>query len=182
MLLLSLTAQAEDATASSAENKQRLSFEACSMVASEYLTVTQLYEKGFSAEQLKEALPGITDQGRQRVQKLYEALEEEGVVETYSNINSRFARCAKSAYKAHGKPQPGSREDRFYFCAGENKLRYEVVLAAWAGGTAEQILPQIPESRREVARKLIQIEEDEGIRSVFEELAQAFKACVNKAR
>lgn len=163
-----------------AENRKPVgeSYESCSMITSEYLTVVQLHQKGFSADQLKVSLPDITAQGKKDVDALYRALKRDGVVPTYANINGRYTQCAKQVFDKHGKPPKGSREEHYYFCAGENKLRYQIVLASYLGGTEKQILPQLPEGRRDLAKSLIAMAKKDGYEQAFDLLATQLKQCI----
>lgn len=154
------------------------SYETCSMITSEYLTIVQLHQKGFSADQLKASLPGITAQGKKDVDALYRALKRDGVVPTYANIDGRYTQCAKRVFDKHGKPPKGSREEHYYFCAGENKIRYQVVLASYLGGTEKEILPQLPEGRRDLATSLIAMAKKDGYEQAFDLLATQLKQCI----
>ncbi len=155
------------------------SYESCSMIASEYLTIVQLHEKGFTRAQLKKNLPDITPQGKKDVDALYKLIAQNGLTSTYSDINARYARCAKAVYKLRGKPAPGAREYRYYYCAGENKLRYQILIAAYLGGTRKEVLPQVPESRRKVANALFDAVKKHGVNDTFSNLATELKHCLN---
>lgn len=154
------------------------SFESCAMITSEYLTILQLHQKGFTAAQLKASLPEISAQGKKDVDALYSVIERDGIVPTYANINGRYTHCAKQVFDRHGKPPRGSREEHFYFCAGENKLRYQVVLAAYLGGKEKDILPQLPEDRRDLAKSLISMAHKDGYQKTFNLLASQLKRCI----
>jgi len=155
------------------------SFESCSMIASEYLTIVQLHEKGFTPAQLKKNLPDISTQGKKDIDNLYKLIAQNGLTSTYSDINARYARCAKAVYKRRGKPAPGTREYRYYYCAGENKLRYQILVAVYLGGTRKEVIPQVPESRRKVANALFDTFQKNGIDATFDSLATELKHCLN---
>lgn len=155
------------------------SYETCGMIASEYLTIVQLHERGFTKAQLQKNLPDITRQGKKDIDYLYKAIAKNGVTSTYSNINARYAKCAKAVYDLRGKPEPGTRPYHFYFCAGENKLRYQILIAAYLGGTSEEILPQVPKSRQKVAKALLESFKKKGINKTFDGLATDLKRCIN---
>lgn len=157
------------------------SFEACSMVASQYLTTVQLIESGLEPEILKETLPGLTDQGAQRIDALYEQVRRHGASETYSNIKSQYARCAQSVFDEHGEPSAQTREHHFYVCAGENKIRYEILLAAWMGGELESVQEQLQAAHQDVAEVIFQMHEQHGLDAVFNELTQDLKQCIQQA-
>ena len=154
------------------------SYESCSMITSEYLTIVQLHQKGFTPKQLKASLPGITTQGKQDVDALYRVIKRDGVVPTFANINGRYAQCAKRVFDKRGIPPKGSREDHYYFCAGENKIRYQVVLASYLGGTEKEILPQLANARRGLAKSLIAMAHKDGYEQTFDLLATQLKHCI----
>jgi len=157
------------------------SFETCGNIAGEQLTTIQLYQRGLSLEVLKETLPGLSSEGEKRVERFYQAIEEEGLTSAYSATNARYARCAKSVNDRRGIPERGTREHHFYVCAGENKVRYEVLLAAWAGGDIKEVLPQLQPAHREPARAIYEQMETEGTAQTFNALATELKRCLNGA-
>lgn len=173
--LVSLTASA--ATPDSEAKHQ--SYESCSIIASEYLTIVQLHQKGFTAAQLKKNLPDISKQGSKDIDDLYKLIKRNGLTSVYTDINARYARCAKRVYKLRGKPLPGSLEYHFYYCAGENKLRYQILVAAYLGGTRKEVIPQVPKSRRKVANALFDAFRKKGIDATFDTLATELKHCLN---
>ncbi len=178
LLMLALTAlpfagKAEDAPVSGA------SYEACSMVASQYLTTVQLLQQGLEPEILKETLPGLTEEGARRIDAIHDQVSNAGFLETYSGINARFARCARQVYEAQGEPQRGEREHHFYVCAGENKIRYEILLAAWAGGDREEVLQQLQPQHQVAANSIYDLYKDEGAVTVFHQLATELKQCLS---
>jgi len=157
------------------------SFEACSMVASQYLTTVQLIERGLEPEILRETLPELTDEGARRIDALHEQVGEHGATETYSNIKSQYARCAQSVFDEHGEPEAQTREHHFYVCAGENKTRYEILLAAWMGGELESVQEQLQPPHQEVAEVIFRMHEQYGLDAVFNELTQDLKQCIQQA-
>lgn len=157
------------------------SFEACSMVASQYLTTVELIESGLEAEILKETLPGLTDTGAERIDALYEQVQQHGTTETYSNIKSQYASCAQSVFDEQGEPDAQTREHHFYVCAGENKTRYEILLAAWMGGELESVQEQLQPPHQEVAEVIYRMHEEHGLDAVFSELTQDLKQCIQQA-
>jgi len=156
------------------------SYEACGMIASQYLTTIQLVQQGFDPPILKQTLPGLTDKGAERIDAMHEQIEQNGLVETYSGVNARFASCASRVNDNRGNPERGTREHHFYVCAGENKVRYEILLAALAGGGLEEVRPQLAEPHRRVADKIFRRLEETDVATVFREMASELKACLNK--
>lgn len=165
--------------AATAEAATRQSFESCSLITSEYLTVLQLASRGFDRDTLTATLPSISDKAQSRVDALLELVDKEGLDATYSRINTEYAACARKVYEENGLPPQGSREDHFHFCAGENKVRYEVLMAAMVGARPDQVLPQLAGQHRNAARAVFDTHRQGGPLSVFDHLATELKHCVN---
>lgn len=161
------------------ENGAAQSFETCSMISSEYITVLQLLNQGFSGEQLSGSLPGLDDDGAARVQTLAAAAHRDGLADTFSAVNSEYARCSRHVYQQRGKPDPASREGHFYFCAGENKLRYEILIAATLDARIDAVLPQIPASREPIARAIFNLQQTKGTLAAFDAIGDELKYCLN---
>lgn len=155
------------------------SFETCSLITSEYFTVLQLVSRGFEREALKESLPGISNQARKRVDALIDMAAEQGLPETYSMINSEYARCARKVYQRTGIPPVGTREAHFHFCAGENKVRYEIAMAAFVGAPREKVLAQLRPGHVPVAEAIYDMQESDGFTAVMDNLASELKHCLN---
>ena len=156
------------------------SYEACGLIASQYLTSVQLMEQGLSPEVLKDTLPGLSKAGARRIDKLHQMLSANGPVDTYSNIHARFARCARNVHDQRGEPEPGTRQDLFYRCAGENKIRYEIALAAFAGGGLKEVREQLAPRHKPVAEALFQRYEETDAATVLREIGTTFKACLRQ--
>lgn len=155
------------------------SYEACSMIASQYLTTVQLFQQGLEPEILKQTLPGLTDEGARRIDALHEQVQRAGLVETYSAINSRYARCAQEVHEERGQPERHERQHHFYVCAGENKIRYEILLAAWAGGDREEVLQQLHPQHQVAANTIYDLYQEQGKEAVFNQLATELKQCLS---
>jgi hypothetical protein len=155
------------------------SFETCSLITSEYLTVLQLASRGFEQEALKDNLPGISDRARNRVDALYEMIRQDGLTETYSTIHSEYARCARKVYQRTGLPPQGTREAHFHFCAGENKVRYEIAMAAFVNAPLEEVRRQLHPQHQQVAETIYKMHGEEGVTAVLDSLASELKFCIN---
>lgn len=166
-------------TAGATPQASRQSYETCSLITSEYLTVVQLLSRGFAPDTLKQALPDISAKAQQRVQALSEMVNNEGLTATYSRINSEYAHCAKMVYQEHGVPAPGSRENHFHFCAGENKVRYEILLAAMLDAAEVDVRPQLAPQHQPVVAALYELYKKEGADGAFDNLASELKYCIN---
>lgn len=179
LLLLAVPALKAE-TDNAAPAFQGASYEACGLIASQYLTSLQLMEEGLAPKILKETLPGLSDAAAQRIDRLHEALSNQGATETYSQIHARFARCARSVHERRGAPEPGTRQDRFYRCAGENKIRYEITLAAFAGGRMKDVREQLAPRHKPIAEALFQRYEETDAATVLRDIATTFKACLRQ--
>ncbi|MDX1755625.1 MAG: hypothetical protein R3175_06155 [Marinobacter sp.] len=155
------------------------SFESCSMITSEYLTVLQLMSRGFDEETLMADLPDISGPAQARLHSLYAMARTDGLGETYSRINAEYARCAKGVYQSRGMPAAGTREAHFHACAGENKVRYDITLAAVIGADPSEVRGQLAPQHRPVANALFDLYQAQGLTAVFDELASELKACLN---
>lgn len=159
--------------------KAEQSFETCGMITSEYITVLQLIKKEFTGKQLEQSLPALSKKGSRRVDELSEAVKKNGLVETFSAVNSEYARCSKTVYKREGKPESSSRENHFYFCAGENKLRYEFLVAATLDADIKEVIRQIPASRKQMVHAIYDLQDDEGTEATFDAIGDELKYCLN---
>lgn len=157
----------------------RQSFETCTMITSEYLTTLQLIGRGLGPETLSETLPDVSDQARKRIDELARAVRDDGLSSVYSQVNAEYARCAKAVYDHDGAPKPQTREAHFYICAGENKVRYDVLMSAVVGGSQSEVLPQLAPSQRDAARTIFELYQDRGTAAVFDKLADELKFCIN---
>jgi hypothetical protein len=155
------------------------SYESCSVITSEYLTILQLTGRGLSGDALAESLPDISASAARRVKALTELAREDGMTETYSTVYSEYAACAKNVYDNHGMPEPGTREARFFYCAGENKIRYEVSIAAIIGATPNDVIGQLPPGYGNVVHGIFNLQKSEGSEVLFDTLATELKHCIN---
>jgi hypothetical protein len=154
------------------------SYESCSRITSEYVTVLQLASRGFSGEVLKSTLPGLSEEAEKRIDSLLQMVDKEGLAETYSTINSEYARCASGVFNAKGLPERQSREAHFHFCAGENKVRYEVLLAALIGAPEEKVLHQLQRQHRQAGETIYELYTVQGELAVFDRMGAELKYCL----
>ncbi|MGM0769850.1 MAG: hypothetical protein ACQEV6_17685 [Pseudomonadota bacterium] len=155
------------------------SYESCSLIAGEYLTVLQLASRGLDENVLKASLPDISAPAQQRVDSLLELSRTDGLIETYSTIHSEYAACARQVFRHNGMPEAGSRESSFHFCAGENKVRYEITLAAIMSAPLPDVKSSLTPVHHTMATALYRLYEDEGALVVFDNLASELKHCLN---
>ncbi|MFD2228825.1 hypothetical protein [Alkalimarinus sediminis] len=164
----------------SADISVKQSYQSCTIITTELLTTAQLYNRGIPLDELVASLPNLTPQGEEKVVATYELIQQSDLLSTYSAINSDYAKCAKRVYSYQGRPPKGSQEYGFYYCAGENKLRYEIILSIFLKQSRENVIPQLPQSRHAIAAHYFDLAEKEGLESVFDLMATSLKHCVNQ--
>ncbi len=184
ILLVSLwagTGMAEPAAVpESIKNKFRHSFQSCALISSEHLTTLQLRQRGLPLAAALTELPGLSDSGKQRVQFIYSMVDSIGILNAYADINTNFSRCAKLVYDVLGKPAPDSAEYGYYFCAGENKLRFELMLRIDAGQAPGEIMRTIPDSHFHIFNQYQKLIEGKGMLAAFDFTANNLKGCLSK--
>ncbi len=163
-----------------AGDKPRHSYESCSLITSEYLTVLQLASRGLSADVLKQSLPDISSDATNRVEKLVRFAEENGIEEMHSTIHAEYARCAKSVFEQRGLPDEGTREAHFHYCAGENKVRYEIIMAAIIGADRQEVVGKVRPVHRGTAEAIYNMKESNSTEALFDNLASELKRCINQ--
>lgn len=163
-----------------AYSEQNQSFKKCALGATEMITVTQLFHKGLSLNETLSSLPGLNSDAKERIRVTWNGIEKDGLLSTYSQINSRFAQCAKEAYQSSGKPAFGSEEYGYYYCSGENKKRYEIILAIHVGGKPEEVIPQVHPSHQPVAEYYYAQHASHGTEALFDMLGDSLKSCINQ--
>lgn len=155
-------------------------FISCTMLTIEQLTVLQLAQRGIPQNDAINTLPFGQKKAKQRVIEIYELLDKEGILNAYSLVNSNYARCAKLVFEAKGAPAKDLLEYPYYFCAGENKLRYEIILRVNATFNIDQVLLETPDSHFDVAIQYFKLIENKGMLASFDYTANNLKACVNQ--
>lgn len=158
----------------------RHSFMSCSLITSEHLTTLQLYQRGLPLDAALKELPNISDDAKHRVRYLYDMVEKNGILNTYADINTNYARCAKLVHDVVGKPDPTLREHGYYFCSGENKIRFEILLLLDAGKTPGDIMKSIPDSHFHIVNQYQKLIQDKGTLAAFDFMANNLKACLQR--
>lgn len=158
----------------------RHTFMSCSLITSEHLTALQLYQRGLPLGAALKELPNISDEAKQRVRYLYDTAQKTGILNTYSDINTNYARCARLVYDVNGKPEPALREHGYYFCSGENKIRFEILLLLDAGKAPGEIMKSIPDSHFHVVNQYQKLIKDKGTLAAFDFTANNLKACLQR--
>ena len=152
----------------------------CSHITAENLTVLQLAQRGLTQAVALKELPFNHRKAKQRLAVVYKLVEEQGILNAYSIVNSNFARCAKLAHEVRGVPAKDMLEYGYYFCAGENKLRYETILRINDGFNLDKVLAETPDSHFDVAISYFKLIEQKGILASFDYTANNFKACLKR--
>lgn len=155
------------------------SYTACSTITAEHLTALQLYQRGVTLEDALENLPRVSRSAEQRLQYIYDLIAQQGVLNTYSDINTNYARCATLVHREHGKPAIDQREYGYYYCAGENRIRFEIILTIDRFHTLEKVLDSTPESHHRTAVQYFNLTNAQGVLAAFDLTANNLKACLN---
>ena len=152
----------------------------CAFLTLEQLTILQLAQRGINQETALETLPLSRAKAKDRIKTVYNLLEQEGILNAYSVINSNYARCAKLVYEAKGTPAKDLLEYPYYFCAGENKIRYEIILRINQSFDIDKVLSETPDSHFDVAIQYFKLVENKGLLASFDYTANNLKACVQQ--
>jgi len=153
-------------------------FLSCAIITSEHLTVLQLYQRGLAKKIALTSLPRITPDARKRVDYIYNLANDIGILNTYADINTNFARCATLVYEVKGKPAADQKEYGYYYCAGENKMRFELLLQFNQGSSLDEIYKSLPASHYHVAKNYHQLFLKKGLLAAFDYTANNLKACL----
>lgn len=78
-----------------------------------------------------------------------------------------------------GKPGRATREGHFYFCAGENKVRYEALMAAMVGAREAPVVEQLADRHKPVATAIFRLYRSNDVMAVFDTLSDELKYCIN---
>jgi hypothetical protein len=178
LLTLSALLLASESYASQNHPASNQSYESCGLITGEYLTVLQLISRGYTADSLKQSLPDISPEAQARVDDLARMARNDGLVDSYSTINSEYAGCAKKIFDARGLPPQGSREAYYHHCAGENKVGYEVAIAALIGASKAEVIKQLEPQQKSGAQSIFMVLESKGRLGMFDSLATELKRCL----
>ena len=181
LLLLSTKTLSEQVNTKENESPSH-DFISCSIISSEHLTTLQLYQRGVPLKTALESLPGISREAKKRVTYIYELATNIGILNAYADINTNYARCANLVFKKIGKPfidEPGY---GYYFCAGENKRRYEILLNTDRYMNLDKVIAKTPDTHIDVAISYYKLIEGKGLLAAFDFTANNLKACLNNLR
>ncbi|ARU56556.1 hypothetical protein OLMES_2497 [Oleiphilus messinensis] len=155
-------------------------YRSCSVIASEMLTTVQLHQKGIPVDTLRTTLPGLTENGLNRLSLLYKKIDSQGALAVYSLANSQYSRCAKSVFDRQGKPKPQEPDYLFYFCSGENKIRHEIILARMVNAPMQDLIRQLPQGRKALAPYIYNIVKEKDLKAAYDFSATELKRCLNQ--
>ena len=155
-------------------------FISCSILTSEHLTVLQLAQRGLSEVEALAELPFNNRNAKGRVTEVYKLIEDEGILNAYSLVNSNYARCAQLVFENKGKPATDLVEYSFYYCAGENRVRYEIILRINQSFNLDRVLSQTPDTHFDVAISYFKLIKNKGLLASFDYTANNLKACLSQ--
>jgi hypothetical protein len=156
------------------------SFLSCAIITSEHLTVLQLYQRGLPRDHAIESLPNITRAAKKRVKYVYDLAKKIGVLNAYSDINTNFARCSTMVYQIHGSPAADLKEHDYYYCSGENKIRFEIILMINQNKPINALIASFPNTYKPTIMQLLQVIDAKGSLAAFDLTANNLKACLNQ--
>lgn len=176
----SLSFIATAATNDQPKEKIKQSLLSCSIITSEHLTVLQLYQRGLPKKQAIESLPNITRAAKARVKYVYDLAKSIGILNAYADINTNFARCSTMVHQVLGMPAADLKEHNYYYCAGENKIRFEIILMADQGKSLKNLILSFPPRYEATVINLYQLIKSNGNLAAFDLTANNLKACLNQ--
>ena len=180
ILILSNTTHA--ASNKDSKNTSKQSYLSCSIITSEHLTVLQLYQRGLPRDLAIESLPNITRAAKKRVKYVYDLAKKIGVLNAYADINTNFARCSTMVYQIQGKPAADLKEHNYYFCSGENKIRFEIILMMNQNKAIKELIASFPNRYKPTIFQLSQVINAKGTLAAFDLTANNLKACLNQIK
>jgi len=155
-------------------------FLSCAIITSEHLTALQLFQRGLPMQLAIDSLPAISRDGKKRLEFVYNLAKRIGILNAYADINTNFARCATLVYEASGKPAADLKENSYYFCSGENKIRFEIILKLDRQFSVREITKDLPSRYRAVVLRYKKLIEEQGNLAAFDLTANNLKACLQQ--
>ena len=163
-----------------ADREDQHSFLSCALITSEYLTTLQLYQRGVPLETAVNNLPKISKSAKTRVASVYELAENIGILNAYADINTNYARCAHRLFKSKGAPAKDQVDYGYYFCSGENKIRFEIILHSDRYLRLDKVLQKTPDSHIKTAIDYYNVIANKGLLAAFDLNANNLKTCLTK--
>tara|TARA_R110001592_G_scaffold138511_4_gene357648 strand:+ start:30006 stop:30629 length:624 start_codon:yes stop_codon:yes gene_type:complete len=182
LITCSFTASALDNTdkKGTQASAAKQSFLSCSIITSEHLTALQLYQRGLPKELALASLPGISRDGKKRLEYVYEWAKKIGILNAYADINTNYARCSTLVYEQSGRPAADLKEHAYYFCSGENKIRFEILLKLDRKMSMNEITNKLPARYLSVAQRYKSLINNKGMLAAFDLTANNLKACLQQ--
>lgn len=156
------------------------SFLSCSIITSEHLTALQLYQRGLPKQLAVESLPNISREGKKRLDYVYAWAKKTGILNAYADINTNYARCSTLVYEQNGRPAPDLKEHAYYFCSGENKIRFEIILKLDKNLSVNEITNQLPSRYNHVVEHYKRLITHKGMLAAFDLTANNLKTCLQQ--
>lgn len=160
--------------------QMKQSFLSCSLITSEHLTSLQLYQRGIPVDLAAESLPNISRDGKKRLEYVYGWAKRIGILNAYADINTNYARCATGVYQTSGKPAADQKEHAYYFCSGENKTRFEIILKLNQNMSLEEIKNSLPSRYHPIVNTYKALIDNKGSLAAFDLTANNLKACLQQ--
>jgi len=149
----------------------------CAQSTVETLTIVQLAQRGLLESDALSELPARRPT-KQRIKDIYALINKEGILNTYSFVNSNYARCARLVYEREGIPAKDLASYRYYFCAGENKIRYEILLHTNEKFDLDYVVSNTPDSHLDTAITYFNLAHQQGLLAAFDYTANNLKSCI----
>jgi len=180
VMLLSITPAISMAASENDSVAFEHSYISCSIITSEHLTTLQLYQRGLPLDVALESLPNISRSAKKRVKYIYDMAKKYGILNTYADINTNYARCSTLVYQQRGKPAIDRLAHGYYYCAGENRIRFDMILNIDQKWSLEKLLQSVTDKHKSIARNYFQLIESKGILAAFDLTANNLKSCLKQ--
>ena len=178
LAVISLLFSNQFAHADEAKDSDQHTFLSCAIITSEYLTTLQLYQRGIPLQTALENLPKISRSAKARVSSIYELANNIGILNAYADINTNFSRCSYKVFQAKGTPAKDQLDYGYFYCSGENKVRFEIILNSDRYLTLDKVLQKTPDSHIQTAIDYFSLIANKGLLAAFDLMANNFKSCL----
>ena len=182
-ILASINSFADEQTTSGTEQYKKAfkqSHLSCSIITSEHLTILQLYQRGLPKQLAIDSLPNISRGAKKRVDYVYNLAKDIGILNAYADINTNYARCSTLVHKIKGKPAVDQKEYAYYYCSGENKLRFELILQIDQRHPINSIYEKAPSTHYTVVQDYLKLVKTKGMLAAFDLTANNLKSCLKQ--
>jgi len=83
-------------------------------------------------------------------------------------------------HQVNGTPAADLKEHNYYYCAGENKIRFEALLMINQNKSLKKLIPSFPRKYETTIINLYQLINSKGTLAAFDLTANNLKACLNQ--